>query len=301
MTFARAILVGAALAVPVSAYALDPGVEAKILEAEEFLFGANPQDATWLLLEAKNIAIQQMDVDGLLWLAEDYLVLGDETSVKEAYSLATQYAFDLSNYDPIRSGSGTDCLGGILGLEMAILQYDFSFAGLPEGPLKTELTYMRDHAQTNLDALYADGCTERPAGASITIDAVPGDNALAAGNALRPFGETAAMDQWAAFTVPTAGAPATVTQARLRIRVKPLGGLTDTDSLILQGASGASYDVYHGFASLPQGVYSEIEVDISGNADLLAAIQSGALLGVLQDDSSVEWVKLDLVGAQTPA
>jgi hypothetical protein len=300
MTFARVLLVGAALGAPLAAHALDPGVEAKILEAENLLFGPTPQDANPVLTEAKNLAIQKLDVDGLLWLAQDYLLLGDETSVKETYSLATQYAFDLANYDPVRGGSGTDCVGGIFGLEMAILEYDVSFAGLPEGALKTELTYMRDHAQTNLDALYADGCTERPAGASLMIDAVPGQNALAAGYPVRPFGDTAAADQWAAFSFPVGSAPTTITQAKLTFRVKPLGGLTDTDALVLQGASGAHYDVYHGFASLPQGVYSEVEVDISQNPDLLAAIQAGTLLGVIQDDTSVEWVKLAVVGGDTP-
>ncbi|MDP2308154.1 MAG: hypothetical protein Q8P18_19195 [Pseudomonadota bacterium] len=297
---AKGLLLAVALVAPLSASALDPAVEAKIMEAENLLFSANPADATYALTAAKDLAIQKLDVDGLLWLAEDYLILGDDRMVKETYSLATQYAFDLANYDPNHGGSGTDCLGGIMGLEMALLQYDFSFAGLPDGPLKTELTYMRDHAQTNLDALYANGCTERPAGASLMIDGVPGENGLAIGNTVRPFGDTAAADQWASFSFPISGAPATITQAKVTFRVKPLGGLTDTDSLILQGASGAHYDVYHDFAALPQGEYSEVEVDVSGNADILAAIQSGTLLGVIQDDTAVEWVRLELSGGELP-
>lgn len=275
-----------------TAEAVEPEVDAKINEAIAAFEAGDTWTGERALSDAKKLAIQKLDWDGLLALSFEYSLIGDDSEAKDTYSLATQFAYDLANYDPNRAGSGADCEGGIMGLESAIMFYDVFYADLPEGPLKDDLRYMRDHAQTNVDKLYDEGCP--PVGTLQTIPAVAGANGISHGFPIRGFGDSSTVDEWVPFTFTIGAPPTTVFRAVIRASVKPIGTLVETDGLHLRGASGTDYAVYTAFTSLPAGQWSIIEVDVSGNADIVAAIQSGTLEGVIQDDTAVEWVQLEL-------
>ena len=61
--------------------------------------------------------------------------------------------------------------------------------------------------------------------------------------------------------------------------------------MILKGASGKAYTVYDRFDQMTAKQWNEVEVEVT-EPDILRAIQSGRLEGVIQDDSAVEWVYL---------
>ena len=67
------------------------------------------------------------------------------------------------------------------------------------------------------------------------------------------------------FTVPT-----NVDKAKIVMVVKPIGQLIGTDSLILKGASGEGHAVYSAFDALEADKWNTVEVDISGNSDVIA-------------------------------
>ena len=124
-----------------------------------------------------------------------------------------------------------------------------------------------------------------------SIDASPGGTDLAGSYPTRGFGDSDQVDVWVPFRFDFT-APANVNKAKIVMVVKPIGQLIGTDSLILKGASGEGHDVYSAFDGLEADKWNTVEVDISGNSDLVEAIKTGHLEGVIQDDSAVQSVKL---------
>jgi hypothetical protein len=78
--------------------------------------------------------------------------------------------------------------------------------------------------------------------------------------------------------------------------VKPIGQLIGTDQLALKGISGEGQVVYDKFNELKPNQWNTVEVDVSGNSDVMGAIRTGHLDGLIQDDTAVQSVKLIISG-----
>ena len=160
---AAALTLGAA-AWPSDAQAyLNPQVEAEITLADEQFAAGNDFGAHQHLTNAKQLADQHRDWEGMLILAAYYSQPPDKPSVwelEDAYSLALQYAYDLAYRDQHGPNAGANCLEGRLGLEYGILLYDVLFDGIfpTDTAPGSELRYQRDHAQTNLDKMNQTPC-----------------------------------------------------------------------------------------------------------------------------------------------
>lgn len=128
-------------------------------------------------------------------------------------------------------------------------------------------------------------------------------NASAGPNSLNPpggrvhgFVDTDEQDWQVPFTFSLAGTPrGQLLKAQVIMKVKPLGGLSNTDSLIVKGADGQPVEVYHAFQDLKQNEYQVVIVDIDPVqfAQVFEQIRYGSeLQGLIQDDTAVEFVKL---------
>jgi hypothetical protein len=126
------------------------------------------------------------------------------------------------------------------------------------------------------------------------IFAEAGKNGLEWSNPTRGFGDSDEVNYWIPFNF-TIGDPEEIEKAYIFMKVKPIGNLIGTDTLTLKGASGKAYDVYTKFSDLEANTWNEPEgVDISGNEDIMAAIKTGKLEGMIQDDTAVSWVILNV-------
>jgi len=146
-----------------------------------------------------------------------------------------------------------------------------------------------DAAMTMVSPYFDDayGCHET------SIDATPGGMDLAGSNPTRGFEDSDQVDVWIPFSFDFAP-PANVSKAKIVMVVKPIGQLIGTDQLVLKGASGEVQVVYDQFTSLEADQWNTVEVDISGNSDVMDAIRSGHLEGMIQDDTAVQSVKLKI-------
>lgn len=135
-------------------------------------------------------------------------------------------------------------------------------------------------------------------GAAMVVDGVAGANTLTAGYPTRGFGDFKDVDVWVPFnlSVPATGA---VTSAVLVVEVRPIGADIGTDLLVLKGASGEHHVVYQGFHELPIDQFSRVEIDLTAFPDVLAAIEAGGTIeGVIEDDTAVKAVRLEISGGQ---
>lgn len=124
-----------------------------------------------------------------------------------------------------------------------------------------------------------------------TYRAVAARNGLEKQYPTRGFGDSNAVDVWVPFVVHTQGA-AWAGKATLVMEVKPISQLIGTDSLLLRGKSGKVHSMYTGFSDLKPKQFHRVTVDLSGNADVMAAVRAGRLDGVIQDDTAVRGVGL---------
>jgi hypothetical protein len=128
------------------------------------------------------------------------------------------------------------------------------------------------------------------------VNGAPGANRIS-GEGKSPtksFGRTDKEDLWVPFNF-SFGAPAKLLGAKVRMKVWPLGGLTNTDELYLKGASGKTHSIYRDFNKLKQKEWNIVDVDVSGNQDIMAAIRAGRVEGCIQDDTDVDSVQLILM------
>ena len=132
--------------------------------------------------------------------------------------------------------------------------------------------------------------------AAVRVDAFAARNGLEKSYPTRGFGDSDKVDVWVPFRLLTAHVR-TARTARITLVVKPIGQLIGTDALLLRGASGKVHAVYTGFNTLAANRWSTVTVDLSGNADIMAAVRAGRLDGVVQDDTAVQSVHLTVGGA----
>jgi hypothetical protein len=124
-----------------------------------------------------------------------------------------------------------------------------------------------------------------------SIDASPGGTYPTDGNPTRGFGDSDQVDVWVPFSFDF-NAPKDVGMAKIVMVVKPIGQLIGTDQLALKGVSGEGQVVYDKFNELQANQWNTVEVDVSGNSDVMDAIRMGHLDGMIQDDTAVQSVKL---------
>lgn len=129
------------------------------------------------------------------------------------------------------------------------------------------------------------------------LHARPGMNSLAKGFPTRGFGDSNQVDVWVPFHF-SGGVLGQISRATIVAVVKPIGQLIGTDGLALKGASGKVHWISVNFERLRANQWNRLELDITGNADVLAAIQKGYLEGVIQDDSAVQSVTLVVEGGR---
>jgi tetratricopeptide (TPR) repeat protein len=157
------------------------------------------------------------------------------------------------------------------------------------------------------NAIKLDASLTRPVTGPITpgtgneqsIDANPGYNDLATTNTIRGFMDSDQVDVWVPFSFEFS-VTTNVDKAKIVMVVKPIGQLIGTDSLILKGASGEGREVYSEFDALKANQWNTVEVDVSGNSDVMDSIRKGHLEGVIEDDSAVQSVKLIISGTTIP-
>ena len=145
---------------------------------------------------------------------------------------------------------------------------------------------------------FSGPCAETPE-TTMTIDAKPGGTDLAGNNPTRSFGDSDKVDVWVPFSFDFSP-PKNVETAKIVMVVKPIGQLIGTDQLVLKGVSGEGQMVYDKFSDLQANQWNTVEVDISGNSDVMDAIRKGHLEGLIQDDTAVQSVKL-LIGGTSQA
>ena len=133
------------------------------------------------------------------------------------------------------------------------------------------------------------------AGNGQSIDASPGGTYPTNGNPTRGFGDSDQVDVWVPFSFDF-NAPMNVDTAKIVMVVKPIGQLIGTDQMALKGASGEGQVVYDKFNELQSNQWNTVEVDVSGNSDVMDAIRTGHLDGLIQDDTAVQSVKLVISG-----
>ena len=123
------------------------------------------------------------------------------------------------------------------------------------------------------------------------IDASPGGAYPTDGNPTRGFGDSDQVDVWVPFSFDF-NAPANIGTAKIVMVVKPIGQLIGTDQMALKGISGEGQAVYDKFNELQSNQWNTVEVDVSGISDVMGAIRTGHLDGLIQDDTAVQSVKL---------
>jgi len=128
-----------------------------------------------------------------------------------------------------------------------------------------------------------------------SIDASPGGAYPVNGNPTRGFGDSDQVDVWVPFSFDFS-APANIGSAKIVMVVKPIGQLIGTDQLALKGISGEGQVVYDKFNELQPNQWNTVEVDVSGISDVMGAIRTGHLDGLIQDDTAVQSVKLIISG-----
>lgn len=140
--------------------------------------------------------------------------------------------------------------------------------------------------------------TPVPPGNTVQIPAIPEKNSLSGSERTRGFGDATEADFWIPFDF-TISNPKEYKTAKIVMRVKPVGDpLTTTDDFVLKGASGSPIVIYNKFSELQAGTWSEVEIDLinevssTESGDILAAIKTGRLEGMIQDDTAVESVTL---------
>jgi len=132
-------------------------------------------------------------------------------------------------------------------------------------------------------------------GNELSIDASPGGAYPVNGNPTRGFGDSDQVDVWVPFSFDFSP-PANIGSAKIVMVVKPIGQLIGTDQLALKGISGEGQVVYDKFNELQPNQWNTVEVDVSGNSDVMGAIRTGHLDGLIQDDTAVQSVKLIISG-----
>jgi len=138
---------------------------------------------------------------------------------------------------------------------------------------------------------HAEGGDTSGTGNEQTIDAIPGGAYPTGGNPTRGFGDSDQVDVWVPFSFDFA-APENVDTAKIVMVVKPIGQLIGTDQLALKGVSSEGRAVYDKFNELQANQWNTVEVDVSGYSDVMDAIRTGHLDGMIQDDTAVQSVKL---------
>ena len=142
---------------------------------------------------------------------------------------------------------------------------------------------------------HATGGDTAGTGNEQSIDASPGGAYPTNGNPTRGFGDSDQVDVWVPFSFDFS-APTNVVTAKIVMVVKPIGQLIGTDQLALKGVSGEGQVVYDKFNELQSNQWNTVEVDVSGNSDVMGAIRTGHLDGLIQDDTAVQSVKLVING-----
>lgn len=144
-------------------------------------------------------------------------------------------------------------------------------------------TLMRGYASS--DPPISNGTTT----STTTFDANASNNDLAAGYPTRGFGDSNQVDVWIPFQVDT-GRLSNVTSATFTIRLKPIGQLIGTDAMALKGADGKTYWYKIEFKT-ENPEWQDFVIDVT-DTEVLKAIMNGRLLGVVEDDSAVQSVKV---------
>lgn len=241
---------------------------------------------------AYQVAARQRDWATLAGLADRMLFVGQEDVARrwfhDSYAIAYNMAIEWSG----SPGSGYDCQGGFQALVALRLFFNSNLSRRPmSSSTASDLATTVSGIDQAVQYLQQHGCNARRPVSSVTVAAASSHNSLSQGWPARGFGDSNQVDQWVPFVWNNVGIQS-ATGAKVIARVKTIGQLVGTDELILKGQSGTTHSVYNGFSGLPGNTWQDIEVDISGNADLMNAIRSGHLEGVIQDDTAVAGVWL---------
>jgi len=138
---------------------------------------------------------------------------------------------------------------------------------------------------------HAEGGDTAGTGNEQSIDASPGGTYPTDGNPTRGFGDSDQVDVWVPFSFDFS-VTTNADKAKIVMVVKPIGQLIGTDQMALKGVSGEGQVVYDKFNELQSNQWNTVEVDVSGNSDVMDAIRTGHLDGLIQDDTAVQSVKL---------
>jgi hypothetical protein len=149
------------------------------------------------------------------------------------------------------------------------------------------------------------------AAAADVIFATPAANTLTGTNPTRGFTKKEELakdkeDVWVPWRIDIQPAPKNVKSAAIRMYVRPIGGDPGTDQLILKGKSGTAVVVKDNIyaadttTTITKGKTKDdfmeikVDLDLTKDKDVIDAIKTGTLEGVIQDDSSVESVQLEI-------
>jgi hypothetical protein len=249
--------------------------------------------AIFALGEAQRLAFNAWDPYVMLAVSQLYLAMGREFEAQ--FSLGS--AVDLARYrafaDSRVSNSGQDCEGGRAAFRTIGGSMGYFVSNSRDEAYRRMMVFNIQSAIDQADWIDSrGGCVKLPrAPVAQTVllgaPARPGYNALAGNNPTKGFGYTGKVDLWVPFQFDY-GAPQNIVSAKISMVVSTVDQLIGTDQLVVKGASGQSYMVYDQFASLKAGAWNTLEVDLSRNQDIMAAVRSGHVEALIQDDTDVQ-------------
>ena len=112
--------------------------------------------------EASRIAAQNNDWFSMLSLANRFLLVGDEWSARQAFSLAFTYSYDMAISDPKKTGIPRNCALGRQGLLTVISFFNRTLSGMSKSAdTQKRMEFDRNQAQNAINWLndnYGKGC-----------------------------------------------------------------------------------------------------------------------------------------------
>src|SRR4051812_9195534 len=117
----KIFMVSAVMCLSAPAFAIDPGVSALITEGDNLLAGGDTDNASISYVNAKGLAADKRDWEGMLTLSNRFLTISSEYHGKDCFLIASQIAHEIIDR---ATGDQTMCDDGINTLRRVSLAWE---------------------------------------------------------------------------------------------------------------------------------------------------------------------------------